>query len=150
MEQIPPPNETPGNRVATQEKLAKAAKELFMADFCAVQAVNPVTERLYADAVIVGSLPDDTPRELIQERLKALADHARQQIDLYVEHFPLRSHKKKRDPIFKDSSTIAAIVLKTKREKRAMAVLILGFRRLRRLRRLEKDLLKLFIDQWLP
>jgi GAF domain-containing protein len=142
--------ETFGNRVATQRELATAAQDLFSADFCAVQAVNPITERLYADADTVGQLPCDSPADLIQEQLKSFANLARQQVGLYVEDFTNSSHAGETITAFKGLSIVTAIALHTKREKKPMAVLILGFRKRRTFKQLDSDLLKLFVDRWSP
>src|SRR5207253_6704414 len=81
------PREVPGNREATQRKLAEEAKELFGADFCAVQAVNPITQLLYSAPIIVGSLPPDATSDQIHERLRLLVDTAIQEKRLHIENF---------------------------------------------------------------
>lgn len=144
------PQETPGNRVATQQRLAEEARNLFAADFCAVQAVNPITEILYADAVISGELPAETSPELIQEQLKSFADRVRTHQGTYLKHRPRLSKNLKVEPVLSKFATIAGVTFYTKREKKPMAVLLLGYRRRRTLRKIEKDILKLFTDQWLP
>jgi GAF domain-containing protein len=144
-----PPHDTPGNRAGTQQSLAREAQKLFGADFCAVQAVNPVTELLHGDAVTAGNLPAEAPPDL-QHQLRAFSQRAIKHGQLHVENRGRLSRAIKSEPVFKGFTTVAGVPFFTKRENKPMAVLMLGFRKRRKLKKLEQDVLKLFTDQWLP
>jgi hypothetical protein len=142
------PRESAGNRLVTQENLAKTAQDLFSADFCAVQAVNPITERLYADAVIAGVIAPSHPTDSVQVKLKSLADRATQQSEWYIGDLGRLSEAEHSRVDLKEIATVAAVVFYTKREKKPMAVLLLGFRRPREFKKVDKNILELFVDQW--
>src|SRR5688572_19987263 len=143
------PHETPGNRAGTQQSLAREAQKLFGADFCAVQSVNPVTQLFHGDAVTAGNLPAEAPPDL-QQQLNAFSQRAIAHAKLYVENRERRSQTIQSETVFRGFETVAGVPFFTKREIKPMAVLILGFRKNRKLKKLEKDVLKLFTDQWLP
>jgi GAF domain-containing protein len=143
------PHETPGNRAGTQQSLAREAETLFSADFCAVQSVNPVTELLHGAAVMAGDLPAAAPADL-QQQLQAFSQRAIKHRLLYVEDRERLSQTVQNEPVFSGFATVAGVSFFTKREDKPMAVLILGFRKHRKLKKLEQDVLKLFTDQWLP
>ena len=131
-------------------KTSQEKRRVSSRGFCAVQAVNPITQIWYDNAVVTGSLPSEHSEEIIQEQLRSFAERVRQHEGLYVENRPLLAKDSPIEPVLKGFATVAGVAFYTKREKKPMAVLLLGFRKRRRLRKIEKDLLNLFTDQWLP
>src|SRR5262249_30180212 len=79
-----------------------------------------------------------------------LVNTAIQENRLHIENFSKTAKGKYPDSVFKGFSRLAAMAFNTTREKKAMAVLVLGFRRRRMHWRIERDLLKHFNSKWLP
>lgn len=147
MDQLPDV-EKPGRRVETQLNIAQAAQRFFSADFCAVQALNPITGKFYGLAVITGI--DDYRDASVQSTLKAISEKAISQNSLYVESVSAEASPSAVTTEFEGITTIGAIVLHTQREQRPVAVLILGFKQPRKFSESDRGLFDLLVTQYSP
>lgn len=117
----------PGNRRETQKCIIQAARKYFSADWVAMVTLNPITEQSYGPCVTTSELRERDVRP-VQSWLEGIALQAIKSRDVYVTA-PLESPDVLLEDFnLKDTSSIAAVTLRTKREQYPLAVLFLGFR----------------------
>jgi two-component system NtrC family sensor kinase len=143
-------NERPGNRVSTLRSLAEAAQRLLSADLCAVQSVNPITDRFYGRAILVGEVAEEDFSASAQKRLEEIAVKAIKRAEVYVEDLGAAVGSGAGANNLEGFSTIAATVFQTKREQKPVAVLFLGFRVTRQLSNMDVEMLGLLVSQYSP
>jgi GAF domain-containing protein/anti-sigma regulatory factor (Ser/Thr protein kinase) len=136
----------PGNRRETQKCIMKAAQDLLSAEWCAIVTLNPITQQFYGRVVTTGELRERDVKA-VQSWLEGNAIEVIKSKELYITE-PLGLPEVLIEGFnIKDTSSFRVVTLSTKRERRPMAILFIGFRQSRLLNSEEEASLGMLISQ---